>query len=143
MLAKNRYDLYDLLGERAAVSAEVLDYHTALLLQAVGQPFKRVRLTELDIGIAVTVLDIYDETSYGGYAGEISVRVLLVRCDELVVKVKIDAVPRIDLAGGGETLQKQRVHLLVYVEGVGLLLAALVGDAVLGEDPQSPEDDIR
>ena len=37
----------------------------------------------------------------------------------------------------------QRVHLLVHVEGVGLLLAALVGDAVLGEAPQCPEDDIR
>lgn len=60
-----------------------------------------------------------------------------------MVKVKIDAVPRIDLVSDSETLQKQRVHLLVHVEGVGLLLAALVGDAVLGEATQCPEDDIR
>lgn len=58
-------------------------------------------------------------------------RVLLVRSDELVVKVKIDAISGVELAGGGEILQTQRVHLLVHVEGAGLLLAALVGDAVL------------
>ena len=71
------------------------------------------------------------------------VGVLLVDGDELVVEVKIDAISGIELAGGGETPQKQRVHLLVHVEGVGLLLVALVGDAALGKVPQRPEDDIR
>lgn len=67
----------------------------------------------------------------------------LVRGDKLVVKVKLEAISGIDLAGGGETLQKQRVHLLVHIEVVKLLLTALIWDAVLGEVQQRPEDNIR
>lgn len=55
----------------------------------------------------------------------------------MVVKVKIDAIYAVELAGGDKTLQKQQVRLRVYVEGVGLLLA------VLAEAPQSLEDDFR
>jgi len=39
--------------------------------------------------------------------------------------------------------QQQRVHPLVHVEGVGYLPVALVGDAVLGESAQRPQDDVR
>lgn len=38
------------------------------------------------------------------------VGILLVSSDELVVEVNIDAISGIALAGGGETLQKQRAR---------------------------------
>lgn len=43
-------------------------------LQAAEQPFERVRLAELDIGVAVKVFYTHDYASYGGYAGKATVR---------------------------------------------------------------------
>ena len=124
-----RRDNEDLLGEGTAVSAEVPDHDTRMLLQAVEQPFERVRLMEPDVGVAVTVLDPRDDAANGGHPREVAVRllvgifrVLLVSGYELVVKVKVDAVPGIELACGGKALQQQNVHPLVHVEGIGFPL---------------------
>ncbi len=109
-----------------------------MFLQTVEQPFERVSLVEPDVGVAVTVLDPGDDAAYGGHAREVAARLLvgilrvfLVSGYELVVKVKVDAVPGIELACGGKALQQQNVHPLVHVEGIGLPLTALIVDAVL------------
>ena len=85
-----------------------------------------------------------------GHAREVTVRllvgvlgVLLVRSDELVVEVQAHAVAPDELTGNGEALQEQDVHLLVYVEVIGLVLGALVGEVVGGESPQGSQGDIR
>lgn len=114
----------DVLGEGTAVGAEVPDQDAALPLQAVEKPLQCVGLTELDVGIAVAVLHSDDEAADRRHTREVTVgflvgvfRILLVRGDELMVEVELDAVP-------------------------GIELAALVGDAVLRKPPQRAQDDI-
>ena len=113
------------LGERAAVRAEVPDHDARLLLKPAEQALQRVGLMELDVGIAVAVLDSHYQAPDRGDSGKVAVRllvgtlrVLLVCGDELVVEIKVDAVSGFELSGDGETFQKQRVHLPVHVECV-------------------------
>ncbi len=81
---------------------------------------QRIRLTELDVRISVTVLHSYDEAAHRCYAREVTVgflvgvlRVLLVGGDELVVKIKVDTVSGVELSGYGQAPQQQGVLILV------------------------------
>lgn len=61
----------------AAVSSEVAYGNPAFIFESADDALKRIRLVELDIGVAVTVLDSDDESADRSDSREVSVRLLV------------------------------------------------------------------
>ena len=139
---------HDVLGARSAVGPETVDAD-ARRLEPAEEPPQGVVLVEAHVGVAVAVLDTDDHLADDGHGRPVSgealvchLRVVFPRLDELVVEVDIIRLARLQPARGEQGLDEQGVESVGGVEVVGLARIRRVGNALLGEFLDRPEDGV-